>query len=63
MYGTFEEFLNAIDARGGVDDPIPTDGSYTMAEYKAALAASKPETVTIVALAPNGAATKKACGA
>ena len=59
MYGTFEECLNAIYARGGVDNPIPTDGSYTMADYKAALAASKPETVTIVALAPNGAATKK----
>lgn len=65
MYGTYEECLNAIDARGGVDDPIPTDGIFTMADYKAALAASKPEPepepepVTIVALAPKSAATKK----
>lgn len=59
MYGTYEECLNAIDARGGVDDPIPTDGSFTMADYKAALAASNPEPVTIVAVAPKGAATKK----
>lgn len=44
MYGTYEECLNAIDARGGVDDPIPTDGSHTMADYKAALAASKMST-------------------
>ena len=43
MFGTYEECLNAIDARGGVDDPIPTDGSHQMADYKAALEASKPK--------------------
>lgn len=52
MFGTYEECLNAIDARGGVDDPIPTDGSHNMADYKAALAASKPAIVEVVAPAP-----------
>lgn len=43
MYGTYEECLNAIDSRGGVDDPIPTDGTRSMCDYKAALEASKPK--------------------
>jgi hypothetical protein len=60
MYGSYEECLNAIDARGGVDDPIPTDGSHSMTDYKAALAASKPAIVEVVAPtpAPKARATK-----
>lgn len=61
MYGTYEECLDAIDARGGVDDPIPTDGSYTMADYKAALAEVKLATAVNVVHAPERAT--KAVGA
>lgn len=53
MYGSYEDCLTAIDERGGVDSPIPTDRSYTMADYKAALAASKPTPVPQV---PTGTA-------
>lgn len=60
MFGTYEECLNAIDARGGVDDPIPTDGLHGMADYKAALAASKPAIVEVVATAPTPAPAPKA---
>ena len=49
MYGTYAECLNAIEARGGVDDPIPTDGTHTMADYKAALAVKKPTAAAVVA--------------
>lgn len=61
MFGTYEECLNAIDARGGVDDPIPTDGTHTMADYKAALAASKPAPVVVEAGvdAPKDTATRR----
>lgn len=48
MYGTYEECFNALDARGGVADPIPTDGSYTMDDYRAALAANKPKTLGVI---------------
>lgn len=42
MYGTYEECLDAIEERGGVDDPIPTDGSISIVDYRAALEATKP---------------------
>lgn len=61
MSGTYEECLNAIEARGGVDDPIPTDGSHTMADYRAALvAATKAEPLAIAALPPKDPASKEA---
>jgi hypothetical protein len=61
MYGTYEECLNAIDARGGVDDPIPTDGIHKMTDYKAALEASKPKVaeIGVPATAPKAPATKR----
>jgi hypothetical protein len=49
LYGTYEECLMAIDARGGVDDPIPTDPHHSMRDYKAAFEASKPKAVLQVA--------------
>lgn len=56
MYGTYEECLNAIDARGGVDDPIPTDNSHSIADYKNALETSKPKAEIVpLALAPSPA--------
>jgi len=58
MFGTYEECLNAIDARGGVDDPIPTDGSHTMSDYKAALEASKPKAVIVPAALASSPAPK-----
>lgn len=48
LYGTYEECLNAIEAKGGVDDPIPTDKCYTMDNYKAALEAMKPLAAVVV---------------
>ena len=59
MYGTYEECLNAIDARGGVEDPIPTDGSYSMVDYQASLKAQKPASVAISGTAPKPAAAGK----
>lgn len=59
MFGTYEECLNAIDARGGVADPIPTDGSHSIADYKAALETSKPQ-AEIVRLAPAPSPAPKA---
>jgi hypothetical protein len=60
LYGSYEECLSAIEDRGGVDDPIPTDGSYTMADYKAALAASKQAAAAsfVVARAPQAVRQK-----
>ena len=59
MYGTYEECLKAIDTRGGVDDPIPTDGRHTMADYKAALTTMKPSAAAAVVVpAPQVARPK-----
>lgn len=60
LYGTYEECLNFIEAHGGVEDPIPTDDGYTIADYKAAHEASKRKSDFSDAPAP--AATKKAAG-
>lgn len=54
MFGTYEECLTAIDASGGVDDPIPIDGLHSMADYRAALEASKPK-AEVVPPAPSPA--------
>lgn len=60
MYGTYEECLNAIDSRGGVDDPIPTDGTRSMCDYKAALKASKPKELPVaVTTSQEAVGTKK----
>lgn len=58
MFGSYEECLNAIETRGGVDAPIPTDGSHTMADYKAALTAMKPMVVAVVVEVPPAASPK-----
>lgn len=63
MYGTYAECLCAIEARGGVDDPIPTDGVVTMADYMAALAAMAPATpeplLPVASASFKDSATKK----
>lgn len=58
MFGTYEECLNAIETRGGVDAPIPTDGIHTMADYKAALTAMKPEVAAAVVEVPKAVCPK-----
>lgn len=54
MMGSYEECLSAIEARGGVAEPIPTDGRFSLVDYRASFEASKPKLLPTNSAEPTG---------